>query len=160
MRCRCDQLNSALGPAGRRLAAVCLAFVALFGEARADTFLCAGQLSTGFAFDGESWRIRPFEVVDKVFVVQPAADLADSYTVTRIGDQQPTHYCPTVRPSDGSLLLTCGGLGSGFAFSSRTLRFQENYGIGYIGGADEGANRPYLLIGKCTRLDLRGVITE
>ena len=60
MRCRCDQLNSALGPAGRRLAAVCLAFVALFGESRADTFLCAGQLSTGFAFDGESWRIRPF----------------------------------------------------------------------------------------------------
>ena len=82
------------------------------------------------------------------------------YTVTRIGDHAPTHYCPPCVRSDGSLLLTCGGLGNGFAFSTRTLRFQENYGIGYIGGADGSANVPYLLIGKCTALDLRGVLRE
>jgi hypothetical protein len=55
-------------------------------------------------------------------------------------------------------LLICGGLANGFTFSSKTLRFQENYGIGYTNADDSRANTPHLVIGKCTRPELRGII--
>ena len=137
------------------------ASLSLFGpiaEANAHAFLCVGQLSTGFGWGDGKWQVRPFGVEYKVFVVQPG--MSDEYTVTRIGDAVPTHYCPTLRLSDSSIRLLCGGLGNGFSFSSRTLRFQENYGIGYVDTANGSANMPYMLIGKCTKLDLRGILQE
>lgn len=140
------------------VAAACLSFIASVVQAGAESFLCVGQLATGFAWVDGKWQARQFGVEDKIFVVQPSA--SDEYTVTRIGDAAPTHYCPALRPSDASVLLLCGGLGNGFSFSSKTLRFQENYAIGYTTGGDSAANAPYLLIGKCTKLDLRGVLRE
>ena len=59
------------------------------------------------------------------------------------------------RRANSTLLLICGGIANGFTFSSKTLRFQENYGIGYTNGGDSSANTPYLVIGKCTGLELR-----
>ncbi|WP_353646331.1 hypothetical protein [Mesorhizobium sp. WSM2239] len=99
---------------------------------------------------------RP-DLTDKIFVLQPSGS-PDEYTVNQIGEQTPSHYCPLQRRSDSTLLLICGGLANGFTFSSKTLRFQENYGIGYTNAGDSRANTPHLVIGKCTRLELRGVI--
>jgi hypothetical protein len=139
-------------------AALSLSLIGPIEAANAEAFLCVGQLSTGFGWADGRWQVKTFGVEDKIFVVQPG--LENEYSVTRIGEASPTHYCPELRPSDGSLRLLCGGLGNGFSFSSKTLRFQENYGIGYTNGGDGGANLPYLLIGKCTQLDLRGVLSE
>ncbi|HET9535001.1 MAG: hypothetical protein ABWY13_19195 [Mesorhizobium sp.] len=139
-------------------AAVGLVLIGPVAEANAEAFLCVGQLSTGFGWADGKWQVRAFGVEDRVFVLQPG--MADEYTVTRIGDAAPSHYCPALRPTDGSVRLLCGGLGNGFSFSSRTLRFQENYGIGYVDAANGSANMPYLLIGKCTKLDLRGILQE
>ena len=139
-------------------AALCLSLIGPIAAANAEAFLCVGQLSTGFGWADGKWQVRPFGVEEKVFVVQPGME--DEYTVTRIGEASPTHYCPGLRRSDGSLRLLCGGLGNGFSFSSKTLRFQENYGIGYTNAGDGSANMPHLLIGKCTKLDLRGILHE
>jgi hypothetical protein len=137
--------------------AACLSVLGSVASAQTDSFLCVGQLSTGFQWADNRWQVRQRGVEDEIFVVQPSSN-GNDYSVTRIGTESPRHYCPPLRRRDGTLLLTCGGLGNGFAFSSRTLRFQENYGIGYTNGADSNANVPYLLIGKCAKLDLRGTI--
>lgn len=132
----------------------CLSVACASESARAESFLCVGQLATGFDWSKGRWSaIRP-DLTDKVFVLQPSGSL-DDYTVTRIGDREPSHYCSVQRRADSTLLLICGGLANGFTFSSKTLRFQENYGIGYTNGGDSGANTPHLVIGKCTRLELR-----
>ncbi|WP_157018688.1 hypothetical protein [Mesorhizobium xinjiangense] len=130
----------------------------LSGGAAAETYLCVGQLSTGFEWRDGRWHTGALEVQDKVFVVQPSADRAREYAVTRMGDHEPSHYCPSLARRDASMLLTCGGLGNGFTFSSKTLRFQENYGIGYTSGGDSNANAPHLTIGKCAELELRGSV--
>jgi hypothetical protein len=143
----------------KRSAVALLVLCATADATRADAFLCAAQSATGLAWAKERWQAKSLDTADRIYVIQQAGT-ADYYTVTRIGDAAPVHYCPPLRPSDRTLLLICGGLGSGFTFSSRTLRFQENYGIGYVGGGDGDANFPYLLIGKCIRLDLRGVLRD
>jgi len=140
------------------IAAFSLSLIGPIGSANAEAFLCVGQFSTGFGWSDGRWQVKTFGVEDKIFVVQPGME--KEYTITRIGQASPGHYCPELRPSDGSLLLLCGGLGNGFSFSSKTLRFQENYGIGYTNGGDGGPNMPYLAIGKCTKLDLRGILSE
>ena len=123
----------------------------------AESFLCVGQLATGFDWLNGQWAVSRPDLTDKVFVLQPSGS-PDEYAVTRIGDEAPSHYCPLQRRSDSTLLLICGGLANGFTFSSKTLRFQENYGIGYTNAGDSRANTPHLVIGKCTRLELRGII--
>jgi hypothetical protein len=138
------------------LLAVSLTLLVPMTQAGAETFLCVGELATGLEWSGSAWQVGPMDASRHIFVVQPSGTL-DDYTVTRIGDAAPSHYCPVLRRPDSSLLLFCGGIGNGFSFSSRTLRFQENYGIGYTNAADSNANRPYLLAGKCTRLELRGL---
>lgn len=125
--------------------------------AQAESFLCVGQLSTGYEWTGERWAIGQMETQDKVFVVQPSAD-GDDYSVTQIGAASPSHYCPVLRRPDETLLLFCGGGANSFRFSSKTLRFQEIYGLGYTSGADSNANVPHMSIGKCVELELRGVI--
>lgn len=125
--------------------------------ARAESFLCVGQLATGFDWRNGRWTVSGPDLANQIFVLQPSISFND-YSVTRIGDHEPTHYCPAQRRADSTLLLICGGLANGFTFSSKTLRFQENYGIGYTNAGDSRANTPYLVIGKCTRLELRGAI--
>jgi hypothetical protein len=132
----------------------CLLIACASESAHAQSFLCVGQLATGFAWSKGRWSASQPDVTDKIFVVQPSGSL-DDYTVTRIGDREPSHYCSVQRRADSTLLLICGGLANGFTFSSKTLRFQENYGIGYTNGGDSSANTPYLVIGKCTELELR-----
>ncbi|MGB3389201.1 MAG: hypothetical protein WBA88_14575 [Pseudaminobacter sp.] len=139
------------------LLAAWLTLLAPIAQAGAETFLCVGEHATGFGWSESGWQVSEISVAGSIFVVQPSGTL-DDYTVTRIGDPEPSHYCPVLRRPDASLLLLCGGLGNGFTFSSKTLRFQENYGIGYTNAGDSNANRPYLLIGKCTKLELRGSI--
>lgn len=140
-----------------RILAVCLLLACEITGAHAQSFLCVGQLATGFDWLNGRWTVGQSDPTDEIFVLQPSGAL-DDYTVTRIGDQSPRHYCPLQRRSDSTLLLICGGLANGFTFSSKTLRFQENYGIGYTNAGDSRANTPHLVIGKCTRLELRGVI--
>lgn len=137
------------------LLAASLALLAPNIQASAETFLCVGELATGLEWSGDEWRIGQIDASRSIFLIQPSGTL-DDYIVTRIGDAAPSHYCPVLRRPDSSLLLFCGGVGNGFSFSSRTLRFQESYGIGYTNAGESNANRPYLLAGRCSRLELRG----
>ena len=141
----------------RRILAACLLLACGVTGAHAESFLCVGQLATGFDWLNGRWAVGRPDTTEEIFVLQPSG-APDDYTVTRIGDQAPRHHCPLIRRSDATLLLICGGLANGFTFSSKTLRFQENYGIGYTNAGDSRANTPHLVIGKCTRLELRGVI--
>ncbi len=136
----------------------CAVVLSASSVALAETYLCVGQLSTGFEWRDGNWQTGARNVSDQVFVVQPSTDNGNGYTITRIGDHEPVHYCPTLTRPDASILLICGGLGNGFTFSSKTLRFQENYGIGFTNGGDSNANTPHLTIGKCARLELRGSV--
>jgi hypothetical protein len=140
-----------------RVLAACLLLACEVTGARAESFLCVGQVATGFDWLDGRWAVSRPDLTDKIFVLQPSGS-PDEYTVNQIGEQIPSHYCPLQRRSDSTLLLICGGLANGFTFSSKTLRFQENYGIGYTNAGDSRANTPHLVIGKCTRLELRGVI--
>ena len=141
----------------RLIVIVCVLFAWGVRETRADSFLCVGQLATGFDWLDGRWTVSRFALVDKIFVLEPSGSLLD-YTVTQLGHQAPSHYCPVQKRADSTLLLICGGLANGFTFSSKTLRFQENYGIGFTNAGDSRANTPHLVIGKCTKLTLRGAV--
>lgn len=141
----------------RRLTlALCAWFVGLAAPVHAESFLCVGQLSTGFRWHDGGWQVERRETSEEIFVVQPSG--AADYAVTRVGMRAPEHYCPSLRRGDGSLFLICGGLGNGFVFSARSLRFQRHYGIGFTGGSDSNANAPHMTIGKCVMLELRGSV--
>src|SRR5918994_3909862 len=100
----------------RRILAACLLLacgVTGVPAMHAESFLCIGQLATGFDWLNGRWSVSRLDVTDKIFVLQPSGS-PDDYTVTRIGDKAPRHYCPLHRRSDATFLLICGGLANGF----------------------------------------------
>lgn len=130
------------------------AFVAATGmmfwlPASASQFFCAATHSTGFRLNDGKWRSVDFNIEPMRYVIAP--DGAE-YTVTKLGQQFPFHRCQNTMPAGQQIHLICGGLGYGWLFSERTLRFQEYYGIGYIDGEDKGGNTPSITIGTCSRI--------
>lgn len=114
--------------------------------AMADTsYLCIGELSTGFKQNGDQWVTTTFNVTEDKFAVSVKNDYV---TVTRIGNDYPSHQCAlAVSDAEG---FACGGLGWGFRMLFSTLRYQEYYGIGFVEGADDGKNTPAMTIGRCS----------
>jgi hypothetical protein len=117
-----------------------------------------GEQSTGFKWDGQRWTSTKFTAENDKFVVQqvPERNLMGeivNFEVTMFGETVPRHRC--FRSSyDGkpSQIIICGGLGWGFQMNTKSLRYQEFYGIGYLDGEDKPGNTPSLTIGRCSRI--------
>jgi hypothetical protein len=116
-------------------------------EAQTRTYLCIGDLSTGFVWLADTWKETTFHVRNDRFAVK-IEDL--EVTVTRIGNDYPSHTC-TLYAADATQ-FACGGLGYGFVMNLTNLRYQDYYGLGYVDGGDSPDNTPALTIGKCSPL--------
>lgn len=129
------------------------------GPARsAQQFLCLGDKSTGFKWNGTEWAITKFSTKDDRFILQEKQKplvwqgRTFTYEVKRFGDRQAGELLCEANETSGNLRLICGGLGSGILFDSGSMRFHELYGLGYVDGKDAPGNTPALTIGTCTRL--------
>jgi hypothetical protein len=123
------------------------AFV-ISGPALADaSYLCIGDLSTGFRYDGERWTTTTFNVDNDKFAVKVVGVKVE---VTRIGSSYPIHQCDLY--AEDAVQFACGGLGYGFVMNFQSLRFQDFYGIGYVDGKDDSPDTPATTIGKCSPL--------
>jgi hypothetical protein len=116
-------------------------------------FLCVGDLSTGFVLELGNWRTGNFNAGEEKLLVSPATPEQSkggrfSYTVTRIGQDGPIHYCekPIVEG-----IIVCSGMRTSFIIDTAILRYQEYYGIGYVHG-DLPGNTPSISIGKCSKI--------
>lgn len=128
-----------------RLAPAIALLTAFACPVQAENYLCIGDLSTGFFWNGSEWQQTYFNVKADQFVV--AID-GLTVTVTRVGRSAPTHTCELAVA--GIEQAACGGLGYGFVVNFRTLRFQDYYGLGYVNGGDSADNTPSLTIGRCS----------
>ncbi|WP_334375140.1 hypothetical protein [Bradyrhizobium sp. AZCC 1719] len=115
----------------------------------AETYVCIGEQSTGFKWNGSAWERAGFHA-DK-FVISQGETKSD-YVVKQPGSNRIAHRCE--RAAIGAMAapqMACGGLAYNFIFNFETLRFQEFHGLGYVEG-DSPGNTPYIMIGKCTKL--------
>lgn len=116
-------------------------------EAQSRTYLCIGDLSTGFVWKDGIWKEATFHVQEDRFAVKIEGM---SVSVTQIGRDYPSHTC-SLAVADADQ-FACGGLGYGFVMNLTTLRYQDFYGLGYVDGSDSANNTPSLTIGKCSPL--------
>ena len=121
-----------------------------------EQLICVGDKATGFKWTGRSWAEASFHVSKDKFLVQeiaPIEMLGATYTfkVQKFGEKVPTIHC-TRHGEPKNWRLICGGLGYGMMIDSKSMRFQEVYGLGYIDGEDAPGNTPSLTIGTCVRL--------
>ncbi len=137
------------------IAFACLAMIYPAKAQQQETLLCLGEQSTGFKFEGQDWKAVHFNVKNDKFVVRPTKELDGpfgkfNYIVTRIGSNDTKHYCTR---GENSSQMACGGLGYGFVVNFKTLRFQDYYGICYVGGENSNDNTPSMTIGTCSRIN-------
>lgn len=142
----------------RAWTAAAIGLLSASGHALAAEWLCIPDLATGFVFEQGRWQTTSFRTQGKTIVVVevPPYDFAGRLVgveVTHTGDSFPYHRCPPL-PADAPH-VTCGGLGVGFLFNAETLRYQENYGLGFVDGGDSPDNTPSIEIGRCSRLPAR-----
>ncbi|MFT3672045.1 hypothetical protein [Aestuariivirga sp.] len=124
-----------------------------------ETLLCVADAATGYKWDGKDWQSVNFNVSDEKYAVKPSqrqrspADGMD-YDVVRLGDNYSSAPCWREKFKNGNYMgqVACGGLGIGFIVNFTTLRFQHVYGHGFVGGADDGKDSPYIAIGKCVKM--------
>jgi hypothetical protein len=125
----------------------------------AEQYLCVADKSTGFKWNETEWASVDFIVSEKRFVIQGdlAVDTKEMghrhFATKNIGNNTTQHECSRQENADyTSNRIIRGGLGIGLLVDTKTLRFQELHGIGFLEGDKEG-NTPALTRGKCTRLD-------
>jgi hypothetical protein len=99
----------------------------------------------------QAWMPTIFTAGDK-YIVSIDVRNKDRKTVTTVmpyGDVVPYWFCGATVVS-GALL--CSGKSSLFVFNERTLRFIDSFFDGYVDGVDDGLNKPYIVVGTCSRL--------
>jgi hypothetical protein len=124
-----------------------------------EQYICIGEQATGFNWDGKRWVSASFNTANEKFLVQeiqPERDvLGDEYNVVvkKFGENRNMHTCKreTFRGTKVPQFV-CGGLGYGMVINTKSLRYQEYYGLGYVDGDDKPGNTPSITIGRCTRL--------
>lgn len=97
------------------------------------------------------WLPTMLDVNDR-YIVLIDVRLKDGKKVTTVmpyGDAVPYWFCRTT-VSSGALL--CSGKSSMFVFNEKTLRFIDSFFDGYVDGIDDGLNKPYIVVGTCSRL--------
>lgn len=129
------------------------------GAAALEQYLCIGEKANGFRWNGTEWihstfktdadkflvyEVKPYELLDKIF----------TFEVKRFGSDKVVQSCERYKTETyvGTRII-CGGLGHGMLIDTKSLRYQEVYGLGYIEGKDTDGNTPSLTIGTCTRLN-------
>ncbi len=125
-----------------------------------DRFSCVADQTTGFKWDGKKWITATFPVsADKIALeeVAPIKSSTDdrefNYVVKKVGYSAPVYECARgVFQGRRSNQMNCGGLGYGFSFDFRTMRYQEYHGLGYVDGQDREGASPLITIGRCTRV--------
>jgi len=99
----------------------------------------------------QAWMPVIFPAGDK-YIVSIDTRMKDKKTVTTVtpyGDVVPYWYCGATVAS-GALL--CSGRSSMFVFNESTLRFIDSFFDGYVDGIDGSLNKPYIVVGTCSRL--------
>lgn len=129
-------------------------------NAYAASWLCVGDLATGFTFDKSTrrWRIANFNTNDSKYVVTESPSKESPYIVRGFGagNEFPVAFCKDGFQSE--TFLRCKGIGVDFAFNAKTLRYSYSYNVGYINPTPglndmkEGDDTPMLEIGQCSRL--------
>lgn len=126
--------------------------VAVPSIASAKQFLCIAEMATGFKMKAGQWKSVDFNVDDDRFVIREYSDPLlsgqNTHAVFRLGKDGPIHNCTDSGLKDQWHLL-CGGLGVGFVFVEKELRFQQYNGFGYVFG-DDADSTPSITIGKCS----------
>ena len=117
-----------------------------------EQYFCVADQATGFVWRESRWR-RPRSrsmMTSSSFKRSCRARTSDK----KLGDASERHTCSQFRLENfRAEQISCGGLGFGFVLHTKTLRYQEFYGIGYVEGGDTLRNTPSLTIGKCTRMN-------
>ena len=99
----------------------------------------------------EAWLPTIFTISDR-YIVSIDLRRKDKKTVTTVmpyGDAVPYWFC-RAKVTSGALL--CYGKSSLFVFNEKTKRFIDSFFDGYVDGVDGGLNKPYLVVGNCSRL--------
>jgi hypothetical protein len=122
------------------------------------SYVCVTDMATGFAFDQnrKQWRTADFNA-GKKYLVSKATGEPYAWEVKEIGTSWALMVCAHDFNEGGSLF--CKGTGMDLSMNKKTLRFLVTYPVGYWADnvvdaewAKEGANSPYMAIGKCSPL--------
>lgn len=125
----------------------------------ADQFLCVSEQSTGFRWKNGSWRQEDFKVGEKYLVVAvPEYEHFGekvNYEIRTFGSDKVEHRCRGDDPvsNEYGTSIMCGGVGYGLRMDTKTMRFQEVFGLGYVEGWDKPESTPAFTIGTCSRLN-------
>jgi hypothetical protein len=128
--------------------------------ANAESWLCIGDLATGFAFNKETrrWEITKFNTNDSRYIISSSQSKESPYLVRNFGSDSsfPLAFCKDGFSAD--TFLRCRGLVTDFSFNVKTMRYSYSYNVGYINPTPgvndmkEGDDTPLIEIGRCSRL--------
>lgn len=125
-----------------------------------EKYICVGDKSTGFRWDGKAWGMAKFNVsTDRYLIeeIKPETVFSQTFNfhVKKFGSDKIEHRCERATMGNGEKwpVIVCGGLGYGLMMNTTTLRYQETYGLGYVDGTDDENNTPSMTIGTCTKLE-------
>lgn len=132
----------------------------LCGIALAESYLCAGDMATGFLFDEKSggWVQSKFKVKDNKYVIAPTEKGSYKYKITKVGEDFALVNCKNDFDKFG--FISCSKLWVEFNFNKNNGRYLRINEIGYYnvlpeenGTTDATSHSPMLEIGTCSLLD-------
>jgi len=139
----------------RQILVVILIIGSVPDVAAAQSWLCTGDQSVGFAKKGDAWQVAPFKPSAK-YVVRPLPKeyhqylsgplLELKYGAFEFGKAGPA-YC-----RHDFLYKDTWVCGEGFYFNRTTLRFLHFFAGGYVHGLNN-SDTPSIEIGTCTVLE-------
>ena len=141
----------------RLIPAVLLFFLSATSGWAEERYLCVAEKGTGFKWDGKSWVTTVFDVATDKFLVQrvpreTVLGVVWNFEVKRLGSDEIFFSCFGPDETNKGDRIICGGLLRGMLIDTKTLRYHELYGLGYIDGQDAEGNTPSLTLGTCSRL--------
>ena len=132
------------------------AVVLIPSSAWSDQFLCVPDKMTGFTFDESKndWTSTTFTTNFK-YIIAPTNNGRDSYTLTKVGENEPEGYCKNGFNESG--FLFCETFGGELKFNKSNGRYLMSFTYGYyIVGTDDttktdkDSGTPMIQIGKCS----------
>jgi len=121
-----------------------------------DTYLCRGEVATGFAFDKKrkEWYSASFKTLEKYLVSRNRTMPGPPWEVKEFGSNRAIASCRDDFSEGGE--LSCEMKGHKFYMDRNGLRYLLAFPDGYWnhvpGDPEEGSNTPYLEIGTCRPL--------
>ena len=122
-------------------------------EKSPDSYLCIGDMATGFIYKNDAWQQTHFIVDDSKYLLRHTRETdADwvkphEWAWVDFGEERAYNWC------DGSDSLECAGVFVNIKINIRTLRFQAYFHGTYTEAAEDmHHDTPRIEIGKCTPL--------